>query len=250
MGKSIDNRREAILAMVSEYGSLDFSQLRAAFPNVSDVTLRKDLQYLNDTQQAIRIHGGIKSIPSLLNYYYRANINSDLKKSVASKAVNLIKPGDYIFISAGTTCAQLASCLPSFPLSVCTDGIYTVSNISNQPNTSVELLGGDVDLNIMRTEGISALNRLDSLHFSTAFLGAFYVNDDFGFAHNSAMTAATLRKVIDHSDRAVVMVDSTKFNSPFCSHCIPFSAVDIVVSDDELPEEIAEKLRSKGIEVI
>ena len=250
MGKNIDSRRDIILSMVNEYGSLDFQQLRDAFPNVSDVTLRKDLQYLNDTQQAIRTHGGIKSIPSFLNYYYRSNINPDLKKTIASKAVKLIRPGDYIFVSAGTTCAQLASTLPSFPLSVCTDGIYTVNSISAQPHISVELLGGDVDLNIMRTEGISTLNRLDSLHFSTAFLGAIYVNDDFGFAHNSAMTSATLKKVIEHSDRTVVMVDSTKFNSTFCSHCIPFSMVDIVVSDDDLPEEMAEKLRSKGIEVI
>lgn len=250
MAKNIDNRRDILLSMVNEYGSLDFQQIRDAFPNVSDVTLRKDLQYLNDTQQAIRTHGGIKSIPSFLNYYYRSNINPELKKAIAVKAANLIRPGDSIFISAGTTCAQLASCLPDFPLSVCTDGIYTVNNISARSNVSVELLGGDVDLNIMRTEGITTLNRLEVLHFDTAFVGSIYVNDIFGFAHNTTMTTAMIKKVIEHSDKTVVMVDSTKFNSSFCAHCIPFSMVDIVISDDNLSSEAAENLRNKGIEVL
>ena len=166
MAKNIDLRRQAILDLVNKYGTLDFQQLRNAFPGVSDVTLRKDLQYLDDTQQATRTHGGVRSIPSALNYFYRANVNTEKKRAIAAKAVSLIRPGTSIFISAGSTCAELARCLPVFPLKVCSDGICTISNISALPNISVELLGGDVDLNIMRVEGISVLNRLDALHYA------------------------------------------------------------------------------------
>ena len=182
MGKSIEKRREEILSLVNKYGTLDFAQLRKAFPDISDVTLRKDMQYLDDSQQAIRTHGGIKSIPSALNYYYRSNVNRGLKKAIAIKAAGLIRPGDSIFLSAGTTCAEMARYLPVFPLKVCSDGVYTVSNISMLPNMSVQLIGGDVDLNIMRVEGISALNYLDSCHFTMAFVGALSVNPDYGFA--------------------------------------------------------------------
>ena len=58
MGKKIVERRNTILNMVNKYGTLEFPQIRAAFPDISDVTLRKDLQYLDDTKQAIRTHGG------------------------------------------------------------------------------------------------------------------------------------------------------------------------------------------------
>ena len=105
MGKSIEKRREEILSLVNKYGTLDFAQLRKAFPDISDVTLRKDMQYLDDSQQAIRTHCGIKSIPSALNYYYRSNVNRVLKKAIAIKAAGLIRPGDSIFLSAGTTCS-------------------------------------------------------------------------------------------------------------------------------------------------
>ena len=250
MAKSLEKRRREILNMVVEYGTVDFSQLRKAFPEVSDVTLRKDLQYLDDTQQAIRTHGGIKSIPSALNYFHRANVNRELKRVIAAKATTLIRPGDSIFVSAGTTCAELARCLPAFPLKVCSDGVYTVSNITSQPTISVELLGGSVDLNILRVEGSSTLNQLDDRHFNTAFLGALTVNMDYGFSHNSAMTIAILEKVIQHSDKVVVLLDSTKVSSNFMPQTIPFSAVDTLVTDSEFPADAAEILRSKGLEII
>ena len=250
MGKSIEKRRREILNLVGEYGSVDFSQLRRVFPDVSDVTLRKDLQYLDDTQQAIRTHGGIKSIPSALNYFYRANVNRDLKRNIAAKAVSLLRPGDSIFISAGTTCAEMARCLPIFPLKVCSDGIYTVSNISTLPNLSVTMLGGDVDLNIQRVEGISTLNQLESCHFTMAFIGALSVNLDYGFAHNSAMTAAILEKVIQRSEKTAVLMDSSKVSNQFSPNIIPFSRVDLLVSDDGLPEEAALLLRAKGLEIL
>ena len=250
MAKSIEKRRRAILNLVAEYGSVDLSQLRKAFPEVSDVTLRKDLQYLDDTQQAIRTHGGIKSIPSSFNYFYRANVNRELKKVIAAKATSLIKPGDSIFISAGTTCAELARCLPVFPLKVCSDGIYTVSNISSLPTISVEMLGGDVDLDIMRVEGISTLNQLEKSHFTVAFIGAMSVNLSYGFAHNSPMTAAILEKVISNSDKTVVLLDSTKISDAFSPYTIPFTNVDVLVTDGQFPAEAAETLRSKGLEII
>lgn len=248
--KSIDERRKAILSMVTKSGTMNFAQLRKAFPEISDVTLRKDLKFLDDTQQAVRTHGGIKSIPSALHYYYRANVNHDKKKAIAAKASGLIQPGDFIFISAGSTCAELARCLPIFPLKVCSDGVYTVSNISTLPNISVELLGGDVDLNIMRVEGISVLNRLDSCHFTVAFMGALCINPDYGFAHNSAMTVAILNKVIEHSDKVVVILDSTKVNDSFYPYSIPLSSADILVTDSEFPAEIADGLMARGIEII
>ena len=250
MGKSIGDRRQEILDLVNHYGSLDFSQLRERFPGVSDVTLRKDLQFLDDTRQAIRTHGGIKSIPSALNYYYRSNVNHDLKKMIAAKASALIKPGDSIFISAGTSCAELARCLPVFPLKVCSDGVYTVSNISTLPSISVQLLDGDVDLNIMRVEGISALDQLDSCHFSLAFMSALSLDPNYGFAHNSAMTVAILEKVIAHSDKTAVLLDSTKARGGFYPHMVPLSSVDILVTDDAFPPATAELLREKGIEII
>ncbi len=250
MGRNIHERRKEILSLVNQCGTLDFTQLRERFPDVSDVTLRKDLQYLDETHQAMRTHGGIKSIPSALNYYYRSNVNQDKKRTIARKATELIHPGDSIFISAGTTCAELARCLPAFPVRVCSDGVYTVSSMANLPNISVELLGGDVDLNIMRVEGIAALNNLEGKYFSTAFMSAMCVHPDYGFAHNTAMTVAILEKVIEHSDKVVLLADTTKFFNTFFPYSIPITSVDVIVTDEIPPDEIVACYEEKGITII
>lgn len=250
MLKKIDMRRKTILNMVNEFGTIDFSQLRDAFPNISDVTLRKDLEFLDKTQQAVRIHGGLKSIPSALNYYYRANVNHDKKKEIGIKASKLIQHGDSIFISAGSTCAELARHLPVFPIKVCSDGIYTVSNIAALPNISVDLLGGDVDLNIMRVEGISTINSLENRHFDISFIGALNSNIDFGFSHNNAMTVAILNKIIEKSNKVVVLMDSTKISSTPLKYTIPFSSIDILVSDENLPTLFSTFLTELGITIL
>lgn len=250
MSVKTDLRRQEMLCLVNELGTVDFSQIKDAFPNISEVTLRKDLAFLDSTNQLMRTHGGAKSIPSALNYFYRSNINFSEKQYVARKAVSLIHETDSIFISAGTTCAELARLLPDFPLHVISDGVYTVINIPNLQNISVELLGGDVDLNIMRVEGLSVLNRLDTMHFSVAFLGALAIHPELGYSYNSSMTAAILEKVIEHSDRVVMLADSDKFNYSFTQHRIPISHINTIVTDDKADTRFIDELKAKGIDVL
>ncbi len=236
--------------MVNRSGSLTFEDLRRAFPSVSDVTLRKDLQYLNDSQQAIRIHGGLKSLPSALNYYYRSNINAETKEAIAKRASELIRPGETIFISAGTTCAELAKRLPDFPLSICSDGIFTAINISARPNISVQLLGGDVNLEIMRVEGLSVLNQLEHSHFTTFFMGAMSADSNYGFFHNSPMTAAILQKVAEKSDRVIVLMDSTKVGFTFTPYYLPFSKASTIVTDESISPAFESAAAACGIELL
>ncbi len=250
MNKNIEARRKTIIEMVNRSGSLDFDQLRAAFPDVSDVTLRKDLQYLNDTQQAIRVHGGLKSMPSALNYYIRSNLNSQQKSRIAEKAAEIIRPGESIFVSAGTTCAELAKRLPDFPLSICSDGIYTVNNIHSHPNISVQLLGGDVNLEIMRVEGLSVLNQLEQKHFTTAFLGALSIDINYGFFNNSSMTAAILGKVVEISDRVILLMDSSKINYTFTPYYIPLTKVDTIITDTAVDPSFASEIINRNIKLI
>ena len=250
MSKNIQERRKEILSMVNELGTIEFSAIKEMYPNISEVTLRKDLAYLDETNQLMRTHGGAKSIPSALYYFYRSNINIAEKQVIARKAVNLINEMEDIFISAGTTCAELAKILPDFPLRVVSDGVYTVSNISNLPNISVQLLGGDVDLNIMRVEGLSVLNALENMHFTTAFLGAFAIHPELGYSHNSSMTAAILEKVIEHSDRVIMLAHSEKFNYSFTQYRIPVSHIGTIVTTDKVDKNFLRNLENKGITIM
>ena len=116
----MNKRRQAIADMVNQLGEVSLTQLKSSFPEVSEVTLRNDLRYLDEAQQLIRIHGGAKSIMSvagsLNNYSVRASLHQQEKATIAAKAAALIHPDDSVFITAGTTCAALAKKLPACPL--------------------------------------------------------------------------------------------------------------------------------------
>ena len=163
----MEKRRKAIRDMVNQLGEINFDQLREMFPKVSDVTLRKDLKYLDETQQLIRIHGGAKSLPHAVNYHFRSSVNHEEKREIAVKASGLISAHDSIFMTAGTTCIELAQSLPLVPLYVFTDGILTASSFPCSKDINVEIFGGEVDLNVMRVGGPSVLDALENLRFKT-----------------------------------------------------------------------------------
>ena len=139
----MEKRRQAIRDIVNQLGEVNFTQLRELFPEVFDVTLRKDLKFLDETQQLVRVHGGAKSLPHVLNFHYRSTLHREEKQLIASKAAKLINPHDSLFITSGTTCVELASVLPAIPLYVFTDGLNTAASFPFSPDINVEIFGGE-----------------------------------------------------------------------------------------------------------
>lgn len=250
MGWNIEKRRQTIFDMVNQMGSVKLSQLKEYFPEVSEVTLRKDLQYLDESQQIIRIHGGAKALPHALSFLYRSGINLEEKSLIAAKAAELIQPNTSVFITAGSTCVELARRLPDVPLYVATDGMTTALSVPNRPDTTVEVLGGELDLNLMRISGLSVIQALEPMHFNYAFIGTPGFHPDYGFSYPSAMTVAALSKAIERSDKVIMLMDSSKVNYALMPRSIPLEKIDILVSDGKLEPEIIRVLESKGVEVL
>lgn len=250
MERSIGKRRQAICDMVNQNGTVNIAQLKACFPKVSEVTIRKDLQYLDETNQIIRIHGGAKALPKALNFVYRSNIHQAEKGIIAAKAAQLIQPNTSVFITAGSTCVELAKRLPPVPMYVFSDGLYTTINFPKRSDVTVRILGGEVDMNTMRIEGLAVLERLEGMHFNISFLGTPAFHPDYGFSYFSEMTAAVISKVIERSDKVVMLMDSSKVNYALMPRTIPLEAVNILVSDGMLEQQIVEKLSMKNIQVL
>ena len=99
---SVESRRSAIVAYINEKGEVTFAQLKEAFPNVSDMTLRTDLKNLDDNKRIVRIHGGARSVDVVFgtdDFLSRRSIrNVDAKKAIIMKAKELIGPGTSIFL--------------------------------------------------------------------------------------------------------------------------------------------------------
>jgi len=246
----MEERRQAILDIVNQLGEINFTQLKQFFPDVSEVTLRKDLKHLDETKQLVRTHGGAKSLPYVLNFTQRAGMHQKEKSLIASKAVKLIRPYDSIFIASGSTCAELAKLIPPMPLSAFTDGLNTALNFPPHSEASIEIMGGRVDLNTMRISGPSVLESIGKLRFNTAFLGTPGFHPKYGFSNLSAFTAAIVEKVISRSEKVVILMDSSKLNYSCSPRNTPLEAVNIVVSHGKLDPEIVKHLENHNITVL
>lgn len=247
---SIEARRQGIVDIVNQIGEIHFATLRHYFPDVSDVTLRKDLQYLDKNNQLIRIHGGAKSLPMVMNFFQRTNLHQAEKSLIGEKAAKLVKPGNSIFIAAGSTCIELAKRLPSEPLYVVTDGLITALSCPYNLGIRIVIVGGEVDLNTRRISGQTTLRQLDDLHFNIAFLGTPGFHPDYGFSNLMDINAAIVQKIIEHSEKVVVLMDSSKVNYTCSPWNTPLKYVDTIISDDKLDVHLIENLRKAGHTVL
>lgn len=250
----MDKRRQAIVDLVNQLGEVSMTQLRELFPDVSEVTLRKDLRFLDEEKKLVRVHAGAKSIQDIArygnNFSMRETLHRQEKELIAEKAAALIPPGASLYISSGTTCVELAKRLPQQPAYVFTDGIVVALETPPFPEISVEVLGGTFNRNLMRLGGPTVISAIEGLRFDYAFIGTPGFHPSYGFSCVKPMIAATMSKAIDHSDKVIMLMDSSKVNYIRTPRNIPLQAVDIVVSDGKLAPEIVEAMEESGITVL
>lgn len=250
----MNNRRQAITDVVNQLGEVSIRELKEMFPNVSEVTLRKDLQTLYEESKLIRIHGGARSIRDIAtnqsNFIIRQSLHQTEKAIIGEKAVKLLTPGLSIFISAGSTCAEMAKQFPRDDLQIFTDGVSVALSMPVSSALRVELLGGELNRNLMRVTGPSVVSALDGLYFDYAFLGTMGFNPAYGFALAGPDIAAACCKAVDHSRKIVILMDSSKVNDLCTPRNIPLRSVDIVVSDGGLSDDTVHILEDMGIKVL
>lgn len=251
---TLETRRQEIVELVNREGEVNFSSLKKHFPDVSDVTLRKDLKYLDSTLQIVRIHGGAKSLPTAIgavdNFYTRSTKQIEEKKLIAEKAVKLLRPNQALFVGSGSTCTELCKILPDIPLQIFTDGLVTALELSKLLNVEATILGGEVNTNDVRASGPRVFDELNHLHFDFSFLGTDGYRTDYGFVCCSAHSAALFKSLSKRSDKLVVLMDHSKVNAARAARNISANQVDIVISDGKLDNSVLKSLSQAGVSIL
>ena len=140
-----DERRQKILEMVSQNGSVKVTELSKIF-NTSEVTIRTDLADMEYKGLLTRVHGG--AVSSYKPYYsmslnQRLSTNQSQKEIIAEKIAGMIENNDTIMINSGTTTLMVFRALPQdFNLSIVTNSISIALEGTANPNYNIILLGG------------------------------------------------------------------------------------------------------------
>jgi DeoR family galactitol utilization operon repressor len=249
MSSSFAERKSVILNLLMEESSVSVSELAKRL-NVTVVTARADLAVLEEEGLLVRTHGGAipASHPKIME---RSQTNKETKSAIAKAAAALIKDGDTVIITAGTTTALIAKyLLGKRDIHIVTNNTLLLTYARANPKLSVTLIGGEFRPSEEGIVGPMALAAIDQFHVSKAFIGIDGASMKQGFSANSVESADLVRKMAEQADDVIVISDSNKFGKPGFARILPFSGVDAVVTDHELTQEFEDKLTEATVRIV
>ncbi|MDE6624542.1 MAG: DeoR/GlpR family DNA-binding transcription regulator [Alistipes sp.] len=249
---SLPERHDRILALLRQNGSISVAQLSEQF-RVSEVTIRKDLSYLEQQKKLYRTHGS--AIP-VSPYVGDRHIQEKEKKNVAEKraiaaaAARMIAHDDSIIVASGTTMAFLAREIePQGHLTVITNSVAVTQILSQHAGIDVLQLGGITRSSSVSVVGPFAEQMLGHFNCSTVFLGVDGIDLDFGFTTTNMLEASLNQAMMNAAQKVVVLADSSKFGRRGFSRICDLEAVDRIVTDSGIQPLHLDRLRERGIEV-
>lgn len=251
---SMETRRNAIVELINETGTVTFSQIKAAFPNVSEMTLRTDLKILDEAKRILRIHGGAKSVQVIIgtdDFLNRKAVrNIPEKQKIAEKALALLRADTTVFIDSGSTATMFARQFPDQSDLIYTTGLSCATELANLTKPAVMIPGGKLNRYSQSVFGISAIKELERVNFHQAFLGITGFHLQAGFTCGINDEAVLKQTAIRQSEQVVMLMDSSKVGVKCSFGVCGLSDVDILVSDGKLPETVLSECRRHGVAVL
>ncbi len=230
---TIEDRRAKELEVLSQKGFASLTEL-VQLIGVSESTIRRDLEVLEDQGSVKRTHGGAvymkDSASHRLAFADRETSAASEKLAIAKAVAELIPEGQTIVIDGGTTCYQVTQALVGRHLSVITNSVPIASLLSADLATEVTLIGGYVYPRTGVALGPTAEQQLDSLHASKLILSCAGVTPDGAFNANQIMVALE-QKMMQIADEVILAVDHTKFGNRAVVKLCDLDRVSVIVTD-------------------
>lgn len=242
-------RRAAILSIVEEAGAARVSELVDQL-GVSDMTVRRDIERLDQEGLLERVHGGALAVRPRAADEPGFNAKSALmtheKQAIATAAARLVEPGATIGISAGTTTYELARALRTLPqLTVVTNSVPVAQLLHESSSGHVVVLTGGVRTPSDALVGPVAVNALKGLHVDRLFLGAHGIDQEAGLTTPNLVEAETNRALVRASRSVCVLADHTKVGIVGLSTFMDLTEVDVLITDSGISETARSVLQER-----
>lgn len=257
----IAERQSRLRDLLSRRGMCDLDTLAAEL-NVSQSTVRRDIEMLEQSGVVERTHGGViwigdraaaaqSSAPAAGPYAFhqRMNYRADAKHRIARAAARLVQPGQTILIDGGTTTFYLAQELLGRPLQIVTNSLPIANLFLNDEQVELVLTGGVMYPRHGVLLGPMVESALASIHTKTLFLSVAGIHGGSLYNQNMLLVQAEQR-MMEQAQEVVLLADSGKFGQQALSRLGPLSEIDIVVSDDALPPDHRDQIRAAGCQLI
>lgn len=241
-------RKQFILSLLEEHSAVSVSRLSEAL-QLSETFIRRILNEMENEGLLKRTWGGAASLSGSqkeLEHDTKAKKHVNEKKSIAIKALELIKDGDAVFLDSGSTNLELANVIASQQwnkLTIATNALNIACKLVNLPGITLLMIGGEVRGNALSCVGPIAESTLKSIVFDKGFISTYKLSVDRGITTPNIYEAHFKQCVMQVCKENITLADHSKFGDDSMGLICSLSGLDYIVSDWLLDPAIAAQVR-------
>jgi DeoR/GlpR family transcriptional regulator of sugar metabolism len=246
-------RREKILDLITEDGVARVSDLSSIF-RVSEVTIRQDLDRLEEGGLIGREHGGayLKSLShQVRSFNFQHQENMDKKVRIGKKAAEFIADGESVILDSGSTVTEVAKNLSGRKnLTVITNAVNIPLIIGGEPGITLLLTSGEFKAPTLSLTGQKAADFFENVHVNKLFLATAGITLKAGLTYPSLSDLPVKKAMIETASDVFLVADSTKIGKQALASLGALSLIDYLITDDGISEEDKQNFSRHGIEFI
>ncbi|MDD9267394.1 DeoR/GlpR family DNA-binding transcription regulator [Paenibacillus sp. GCM10023248] len=244
-------RHSKMIELLNQTGSIKVSELSKAY-QVTEKTIREDLEKLEASGILKRVHGGavlVESSSSLLPIHKRRVRQQAEKEQIAASACRWIEDGQILLLDGGSTTLELAKLIVHRTLTVITNDTKIASVLADCQQIELCLLGGYRRKGTYTIIGPSAIQMVDELNVDIAFLGCTGIDAERGISVFHRDEAELKKRMIRASKKTILLTDHTKFDQTALVSFASLKEIDLLITDAQTDDEVVARYTERGLEV-
>ena len=251
---ALNQRRQEILNLIREDGHAKVQKLAQIF-NVSEVTIRQDLETLEKMGFVQREYGGafLKDVGNFATTgtLINENLMVEEKKEIARKAVALIQEGETIILDSGSTTTEVAKLMTGFAnLTVITNALNIAYILGGNPGINLIVSGGEFKAPTLSLTGDMAAATFKGIHVNKCFLATAGISPDLQLTYPSLSDLVVKSAMIRASDKVYLVADSSKIGITSFASLGRLSLIDTLITDSKISPAQIEAIRELKVDLL
>jgi DeoR/GlpR family transcriptional regulator of sugar metabolism len=247
----VEERRQRVLDLISRQGFIGLADL-ARLIQVSESTIRRDLDYWHQQGVLKRTHGGAiylgdgLSLPALED---RSASQIEEKRAIARTVAARIQDGDAILLDGGTTTLEVARLLVGRPLQIVTNSLPIANLFASNRETDLVMLGGYVYPRTGVALGPLTVRMMEDVHVHQTILSVGGITAK-GLFNSNLLLVETERRMLRCADEVVVVADHTKIGRQALAFLCELSTIDTLIMDAGITPEQRQLVEEAGVRLL
>ena len=245
-----EERQQAIIELLRRNGKVLAADLITRL-NVSQDTIRRDLNDLTAIGILQRVHGGALPRASALPYEQRVRETDASKTAMAEAAARLIHDGQVVVMDSGSTVVEVVAYLPtSLRLTIVTNSLPVAAALTHHPEIDVHVLGGRLNKGAQAMTGVPVVEGLRQFRPDLCVLGVCSLHPEIGISMLDVEEAYVKRAMIEQAAEVVAMVGAAKLGTAAPYVVGPPKALTYLVTDGSIDPQVLAPYQEQGIVVV